>query len=114
MINEKLRRLLQVVKDATARGSIEWTPASDGTAFNVVLGAATLEVDRDFDEENDAVYSVLVKDSKNKIIEHEIFFDDPTGDEDFDLVEGLYDEARRGALKIDQILDSMISAVKKP
>ena len=113
MPDRKLIQLLESLKQATLEGRVHWSETDGESAFKIRLGDAVLELDKDDDEDVDLGYVVTLKDSKGKTLDLEFFSQNTFNQNYYSLVDELYSLARRDALKIETILDSMIDVVQR-
>jgi hypothetical protein len=119
MATEKLVKLLESLNQATIEGRVRWSESSSEGGFRVVLGMAELEIEREYaftalkdskPESREYTYVVYIKESGGPKKTLEVEFFDPK-DQDYNLVKDLYSLARKDALNIDVILDSMIANI---
>ena len=115
MADEKLIRLLGDLKQATSQGRLHWTEAEGENSFRITLGSAVVEIEEEVhgDDHVYITYNVVVRDEQGKTLQLEFFDNKRLNADHYGLVRELYDLARRDALKIDQVLDSMISLIQK-
>jgi hypothetical protein len=114
MANSNIIDLLTTLLQATQEGRLHWTATDQEESFKIDLGAAFLEIERTLhgSDGDYLTYDVAIKNDKGKTLEVE-FFNQFLNKEHFAMVESLYDLARKDALKIDKLIDSMIDKVKE-
>lgn len=107
--NPKYLALLESLIDATNRGRIRWEETASEDEFRTLINPEIVRIGRHLNREEFENYFLLtLVNSGGKIIEQQAFSNGP----DFEAAETLFEMARRDALRVDDFIDRMISAVK--
>ncbi|MDT7572578.1 MAG: hypothetical protein QOE05_2752 [Actinomycetota bacterium] len=123
--NDTVRRLIELAERmtrATDSGSVKWSPNDDtGTSFSYSTREASISI-RSKDGDGVHPFILEVFDSGGVMVEslasgYTEIPDDPWASTGFvwnAALEGLYGAARRNALNIDSVIDSLLRSIEPP
>jgi len=111
-INPKFVKLLTAIRDATAHGRVTWSETLDEDTFRVILDRAVVRIGREYDEYANSIHVVARLADKTGVVLDEISTANIEDDEVLSLLRAVYDMARSRVLKVDELLDSLISEVE--
>jgi hypothetical protein len=112
--NPKIIKLLESLKDATARGEVQWSDAGEGNAFRISTKDANLflnKVSDDDQTESKFIVNIFSKSgsfsTSGPLIET-VSFEAP---QEVRLCAEIFELARRSVYKVDELIDRMISEI---
>lgn len=109
MIEKKIRELLEAACRKSEKGNLDWQSFSS-EAFHAQVGSGRLHVRRTHvaDEGFAPEITVQVADGHGRVVSETHAL---PGDEDFSLLNSLFESARKSALKSDRVLDDMLQSL---
>jgi hypothetical protein len=111
---EKLLKLVQGLLAKTKSGEIAWEKTASDEVFQVAFPSYTVRLSTQSSDENPDMNDlvVLIRDDEGRTIEHisdaELHRKFPNA-KPYQLMQDLYTTARRQALGVDTVLDSLLS-----
>jgi hypothetical protein len=109
MATQKFIRLLEELSQATGEGKVRWHETAAENVFRVVLGDGMVRIES-FGEGMDQEYRAFLLNQKGWIMDElSVRMDD---EDLFTLLDNLYTHARRSALNVDKLVESMLADLK--
>lgn len=118
---DRISKLVEQLGKLSAENKLQWSETSDSSSFQCSFAKYSVtafeewsHVDWGKDYYN---YGITIRDADGKILESARQTDFPPGMEiaggltPFNALKGLYDIARRRALKVDQALDDLLGSL---
>lgn len=111
-LSPKLRELLEALRNATAEGRVQWVEGAYEGIYKLSLKDATVFIEF---VPSDAVaryrnsYSLMLKNTEDEIVELQ-YLDDEDQPE-YQLVQSLFEAARKSSPRFNEFLDRMIADV---
>lgn len=109
MANERFMQLINELHQATLDGRVRWEETAKEGVFRVGLGDGLVRIQSGRDDEQTLCVEVYLLNDQGRVVDELRAWEN--GDH-YNLLLDLYQKARSSALKIDEVVDSMLSDLK--
>lgn len=109
MANERFRQLINELHQATLDGRVRWEETAKEGVFRVGLGDGLVRIQAGSDDENNFCVKVVLLNSQGRVVDELVVWD---SNGDYNQLLDLYEKARYSALRIDEVVNGMLSDLK--